>query len=177
MTDVTANALRGIVKTLADVVLPAIPADDPLAQQELKMVLRYLAFTRERVDHIYARARYELEFHCGLAADLAVIVESAALKDGKALRGIEGRARTVLAQPGAAIGTLRSLNGELTDAIGALLRAITDMAVLSKLERRVVEASAEISAFDRSWYAPLKLERFPAEVRPLGDFIAIAHSS
>src|SRR5262249_9188499 len=62
MADVTTNALRGIIKTLSDVVVPAIPADDPLAQQELKMVVRYLSFARERIDHLYARARYELGF-------------------------------------------------------------------------------------------------------------------
>ena len=62
MSDTTTNSLRGLVKTLNDVVVPAIPADDPLALQELRMVVRYLAFCRERVEHLYARARYELGF-------------------------------------------------------------------------------------------------------------------
>jgi hypothetical protein len=66
--------LRGLVKTLNDVVVPAIPADDPLALQELKMVVRYLGFARERVDHLYARARYELTFYSDLAARLAELL-------------------------------------------------------------------------------------------------------
>ena len=171
MTDVTTNALRGIVKTLADVVLPAIPADDPLAQQELRMVIRYLAFARERVDHLHARARYELTFHSTLAADLADVLDGAGLPHGRALRDCAAGAKALLAEPGAAIGTLRQSNDAVTVQIGIVLRTVTDMAVLSVLERKVVDASAEITAFDRSWYAPLKLERFPSELRPLGSFI------
>ena len=52
MSDTTTNSLRGIIKTLGDVVMPAIPADDPLASQELKIEVRYLGFCRERVDHL-----------------------------------------------------------------------------------------------------------------------------
>ena len=48
-----------------------------------------------------------------------------------------------------------------------------DTAILAQLERMVVLASAEITAFDRSWYAPLKLERFPDQVRPLQSFIPV----
>jgi hypothetical protein len=48
---------------------------------------------------------------------------------------------------------------------------VSDAGLLAQLERTVVLASAEITAFDRSWYAPLKLERFPDQVRPLGSFI------
>src|SRR4029450_540656 len=85
MADVTTNALRGLVKTLNDVVVPAIPADDPLALQELKMVLRYLSFARERVDHLYARARYELTFYSDLIAQLAELVGKADAEHAKGL--------------------------------------------------------------------------------------------
>jgi hypothetical protein len=67
--------------------------------------------------------------------------------------------------------TSRNLNLEITSRISALLGEVNDAAMLAKLERAVVLASAEITAFDRSWYAPLKLERFPEQVRPLSTFI------
>ena len=171
MADVTTNALRGLVKTLNDVVVPAIPADDPLALQELKMVVRYLSFARERVDHLYARARYELTFYSDLIAQLAELLGKADAERAKSLTDYRNRAAALIAQPGAPIDELRHLNLEITSRISALLGEVSDAAILAKLERAVVVASAEITAFDRSWYAPLKLERFPDQVRPLSAFI------
>jgi hypothetical protein len=171
MADVTTNALRGLVKTLSDVVVPAIPADDPLALQELKMVVRYLGFARERVDHLYARARYELTFYSDLIAQLADALGNPQAEQAKGLTEYRNRAAALLAQPGAAIDDLRNLNLEITSRISTLLEEVSDMTILAKLERAVVLASAEITAFDRSWYAPLKLERFPDQVRPLSAFI------
>ena len=173
MADVTTNALRGLVKTLNDVVVPAIPADDPLALQELKMVVRYLNFARERVDHLYARARYELTFYSDLVAQLAELLGKSSAEHSKSLTDLRNRAAALLAQPGAAIDDLRNLNLEITSRISTLLGDVRDAATLAKLERTVVLASAEITAFDRSWYAPLKLERFPEQVRPLSSFIPV----
>ena len=99
MADVTTNALRGLVKTLNDVVVPSIPADDPLALQELKMVVRYLNFARERVDHLYARARYELTFYSGLISELGGSLEGSS--HARAITDLSRRAVTLLARPGA----------------------------------------------------------------------------
>ncbi len=177
MADVTTNALRGIIKTLSDVVVPAIPADDPLALQELKMVVRYLDFARERVDHLYARARYELNFYAGLIAGFTEPLGTAYPAQARDIADLSARAKALLAQPGAAIGDLRNLNLEIMGRISGLLGEVTDAAILTRLERAVVLASEEITAFDRSWYAPLKLERFPEQVRPLASFIPMQQQS
>jgi hypothetical protein len=171
MGDVTANALRGLIKTLDDVVVPAIPANDPLALQELKLSIRYLNFARERIDHLYARARFELTFYSTLLGELIAVLETASSPEAGGLRQLRQRSEALLAQPGAGINDLRALVVETTAMISALLEAVKDPGILPQLERAVVLASAEITAFDRSWYAPMKLERFPDQVRPLGSFI------
>ncbi len=173
MADVTTNALKGLVKTLNDVVVPSIPADDPLALQELKMVIRYLGFARERVDHLYARARYELGFYSGLVAEFGEALAKADPARAQACIDLRGRANALLAEPGAPIHALRNLTLETATRISTILGEVKAAAVLARLERTVVLASAEITAFDRSWYAPLKLERFPDQVRPLGSFIPL----
>ena len=170
MADVTTNALRGIVKTLSDVVVPAIPADDPLALQELKMVVRYLNFCRERIDHLYARARYELGFYAGLAAKCAALLAQADTPRSRELAGLIAQAELLLAQPGAPIGALREQHQEIMTRLSTLLGEVKDADTLADLERIVVIGSAEITAFDRSWYAPLELERFPDQLRPLASF-------
>lgn len=173
MSDVTTNSLRGIVKTLDDVVMPAIPADDPLAIQELKMVMRYINFCRERVDHLYARARYELDFYAGMAAQCKDALSAAGPQSARELGGLIAKARALLAQPGAAIGAIRELAQQIMARISRLLREEQDADALARIERTVVQGSGEITAFDRSWYLPLKLERFLGEVRPLASFIAV----
>jgi hypothetical protein len=173
MGDVTANALRGLVKTLDDVVAPAIPADDPLALQELRLSIRYLNFARERVDHLYARARYELGFYTELLGQLVPLLEKAAAPQAGTLETLRQRGQALLAEPGAGISDLRSVGQEMTSGISGMLEAVTDPDALSQIEPAVVLASAEITAFDRSWYAPMKLERFPDQVRPLNTFIPV----
>ncbi len=173
MSDVTTNALRGIIKTLDDVVAPAIPSDDPLASQELKLTVRYLSFCRERVDHLYARARYELNFYASLAADCGRLLGPADREHADELAGLCASAQARLAEPGAAIGALREQTQSLMSRLTRLLGQIAEADALSKVERAIVRASADITAFERAWYLPLKLERFPADVRPLGSFIAM----
>jgi hypothetical protein len=173
MSDVTTNALRGIVKTLGDVVAPAIPADDPLAFQELKMTIRYLSFCRDRVDHLYARARYELSFYEKLSADCARLLWPSEGKLANELTELCQTAQTQLAMPGVAIGALRERTQSLMSRLTQILSEITDSDALSNVEKAIVSSSAEITAFERSWYLPLKLERFPDDVRPLKSFIPI----
>ncbi|MEY4284662.1 MAG: hypothetical protein EBU72_01985 [Betaproteobacteria bacterium] len=171
MSDVTTNALRGLVKTLSDVVAPAIPEDDPLAFQELKMTVRYLSFCRERVEHLYARARYELSFYNKLARDCSQLLGPKNHMHADGMTVLCKSADALMNQPGAAIGALREQTQELMSRLTHLLGEIEDAAVLSKVEKAIVTASAEMTAFERSWYLPLKLERFPAQVRPLKNFI------
>ncbi len=177
MTDTTTNSLKGIVKTLSDVVMPAIPDDDPLAQQELKLVIRYLDFARERVDHLYPRARFELTFYVNLASDLSGPLARNHAAHAQTLTDLRDHATSLLAQPGASIEALRSSTAEITSCISTILEAVGDREVLAQLERSVVLSSAEITAFDRSWYAPLKLDRFPQQVRPLGSFIPVPQAA
>ena len=173
MSDTTTNSLRGIIKTLGDVVMPAIPADDPLASQELKMVVRYLGFCRERVDHLYARARYELNFYAGMAAECREALGQAAPDSVRDLGAQVTKAKALLAEPGASIGAIRTQAQQIMTRLSGLLGEMEDADALSRIERAVVRGSAEITAFDRSWYLPLKLERFPGDVRPLASFIPI----
>jgi hypothetical protein len=173
MSDVTTNALRGIVKTLGDVVAPAIPADDPLAFQDLKMTIRYLSFCRDRVDHLYARARYELSFYEKLSSDCAVLLAPKEHKLANELTELCHFAQAQLALPGLAIGALREQTQKMMSRLTQMLSEIVNAEVLTKVEKAIVSSSAEITAFERSWYLPLKLERFPADVRPLNTFIPI----
>ncbi len=115
MTDVTTNALKGLIKTLGDVVVPSIPADDPLAGQELKMAIRYLVFLRERVDHLHARARFELSCNVDLLAACKAELGPAEAAQAATLADLRTRASAMLAEPEATVSGLRALTQEGDD--------------------------------------------------------------
>jgi len=102
-----------------------------------------------------------------------VALASTGAAQSRELATLNERAQVLLREPGAAIGALRALAQETMTRLSALLGEVTDAEALAKVERAIVDGSAELTAFDRSWYLPLKLERFPGEVRPLASFIPV----
>lgn len=168
MADQTTNGLFGIAKTLRDVVAPAVTAEDPLAQQELRMAVRYLEYLRVRVDHLYARARFELTFH----ADLAETVGDLLTDDGAALEEQRSHARTLLATPGASIEDLRACSGALAVAVSDVVRSTADPDVRTTVDRAIVRSYERITSFERTWYLPLGMDHFGAELPSLESFLA-----
>lgn len=169
MADQTTNALLGISKTLMDVVAPAISADDPLAQQELRMAVRYLDFLRQRVDHLYARARFDLQFQ----ADLATIVDGClpSSSSKNELQDLVKQATTLLGTAGAAIEDLHQCAALLAIALSDAVRDTPEDGGRRDVERAVVEANEKMTAFERSWYFPLGLDHFESEVALLEIFL------
>src|SRR3954452_4273924 len=51
------NALGAAIRALEEVVAPAIDPADPLAAEQLVLVIDSLRFLRERLDHLHDRAR------------------------------------------------------------------------------------------------------------------------
>lgn len=171
MTDHTRNALTGICNTLTDIVGPGVSAGNPLAQQELRMAVRYLEFLQERVEHLYARARFELCHSCDLATTVRAL--DPAPEDHMLAEQI-ARARKLLDSPGVSIGELRACADHLATTLTDLVHRVADQAdqsVRRRIERAVVQASAELTSFERSWYLPLGLDHFGHEVQPLDAFL------
>src|SRR5215211_3836511 len=65
------NALRAAIKALEEVVAPAVDPADPLAAEQLTLVIDSLRFLRERLDQLHDRARFELRHHLALAHAVA----------------------------------------------------------------------------------------------------------
>ena len=94
------NALRASIKALEEVVAPAVDPADPQAGEQLRLVIHTLGFLRERVDHIHARARFDLRHNLGLA--------SALLEDAPALRDPIAAGTALAANPDAPTAELRA---------------------------------------------------------------------
>jgi len=174
--DVTENGLRAAVKALTDIIGPALPADDPLAREQLRLVVDYLEFTRARLDRLYDRDRFELEHHARMARKLSALLEPAAPASARvraALAGAIASGDAALQRSGTGTSALKEAGAALAEAVRELVReaAAYDSGLRRRIEAAVVAASAERITFDRAWYLPLGFDPAPLEVPTLASLL------
>ena len=169
--DLSENDLRAAIKSLSDIVAPAIDPKDALANEQLRLVIDYLRFLRERIDLLGHRDRLELRHQVDAAR--ALLALNVADADTAAALG-------EATQAGAAeLARADSAPGGCKRAAAAVAAAIRDgirrsqqwpQAARARWESCVIETSRERIAFEQSWYLPLGFEPSPAEVRPVREF-------
>jgi hypothetical protein len=174
MSDHTENTLRAVVKALTDVVGPAVDKADPLANEQLRLVVDYLEFLRSRLDALYGRERFELRHHLTLASSLADMKAPCSAAAADALTGAIAAGEEAYTLAGTTTPALRTATARLAAAIATLVReaAALDAAVRQKIEREVLAATDERIVFERSWYLPLGFDPSPGDVLPLAAAMA-----
>ncbi|MCB1475684.1 MAG: hypothetical protein H6883_07630 [Rhodobiaceae bacterium] len=176
MTDVTENDLRAALKALTDVIAPSIDPSDPLAGEQLRLVVEYLQFLSARVDFISDRNRFELGHNLQLARELAA---DAAAVDGALARQLTvaiDSAQALLEAVSPGTGEVRRGAAVLAALIRELVRKAQacDAALRDSVERTVLDASGSRIEFERAWFLPLGLDPAPGEVVSIEDAIARA---
>lgn len=176
MTDVTENGLRAAVKALRDIVAPAISHADPLAIEQLRLVVDYLEFVRQRLDFFHERDRFELDHNLTMAraldalgvpgSDGTMALLGSAIQDGA----------NAYALAAASSPALKSAAATLAAAIRELIResAGFDAQIRRRVERCVLDATDERITFDRAWYLPLGFDPAGGDVPALADLLAKA---
>ena len=150
------NALGAAIKALEEVVAPAVDPADPLAAEQLVLVIDSLRFLRERLDHLHDRARFDLRHHLRLAHAIA---EDAALDEIAA-------ASAVLANPEARTPELREVAAALAAALRNTVRDAGED-TRRRIERAIVAGSRERIQADRAWHLPQGFDPEPGAVPPL----------
>ena len=179
MADVTENGLRAAVKALTDVVAPSIDPKDPLAREQLRLVVDYLEFVRARLDHLYARDRFELDHHLALAEALQGLAAPGSAQAARLLNASIEAGSRALSVVGTDTATLKAASAALAAAIRELIRASPgfDERVRTAIERRVLEASDAVVRFERAWYLPMGFDPRPGEVPALASLFPSTVSS
>ena len=174
--DVTENGLRAAVKALTDVVAPAIDRTDPLAAEQLRLVVDYLQFVRSRLDLLYDRDRFELQHNLSMARTLKVLGAPLSKSTAIQLEAAISAGAEVQASVGTSMPALKTASAALAAAVRDLIReaGAFEPALRRKIENCVLEASEERINFERAWYLPLGFEPEPQELEPLTQIIADA---
>jgi hypothetical protein len=169
MADHTDNALRAAIKALNEVVGPAVDPGHPGAQQQLRLVVQFLEFHRERLPYHLDRARFELRQHLSLAERLVELAQSGLPQEADRLRTSIEPARVVERRDWVRPAEAREATAFLETAITAVVRAAADLDEDRRrpIERMVVDAGAGLLTGQRAWFAPQGFEPDPGALPPL----------
>jgi hypothetical protein len=172
--DVTENGLRAAVKALTDVVAPAVNPADPLAAEQLRLVVDYLEFVRKRLDFLYDRDRFELGHNLSMAQGLDRMNTNCSAATKALLAAAMEEGRRTLDNVGASTPALKSTSAALAAGVRELVReaASFDATVRTQVERYVLDASEERITFERAWYLPLGFDPAANEVPSIATILA-----
>ena len=161
------NDFRAAAKALMDVVAPAIDPHNPLARQQLKLVVDWLDFYRSRLPHEQDRERLELEVQLDTARALARVAPPPVTA---ALHAAIDAAATVRAALGPRPVEIRAVTARLEDEISAVVRRSTgfDADARRTIERTVVRDAKHLLDAQRAWFLPQSIEPDPDAIPSLG---------
>ena len=160
------NDFRAAAKALLDVVAPAIDPQNPLARQQLKLVVDWLDFYRSRLPYNQDRERLELTLQLETARAIASAAPDAAVA---ALHAAIDAAATVHAGLGPRPVEVRAVTARLEDEISAVVRLSPGFAQPARqsIERVVVRDAKVLLDAQRAWFLPQGIEPDPDAIPPL----------
>lgn len=160
------NDFRAAAKALMDVVAPAIDPQNPLARQQLKLVVDWLEFYRSRLPYNMDRERLELAVQLETAHE---IMNAAPADTGTALQAAIAEATVVQERLGPRPPQVRAVTARLEDEISVVVRRSRefDEAARHDIERVVVLNTRHLLDAQRSWFLPQSIEPEPDAILPL----------
>jgi hypothetical protein len=144
------DRLASVIRALTEVVLPHLPPEASLAQEQVHLAVGHLQILRAQIDAAPAFERGELDDIAALAAALGTGVS------GGAATRVSLANLAVAAKP-ADGSDVRGQYKAMSQAIEALVRSVSDdgdaqgKAAISKI---ILEHEAIRAQKDREWFAP-----------------------
>jgi len=149
MTPTVDERLASVVRSLTEVILPHLPPEASLAQEQVQLAIGHLQILRAQLDAVPAFEREELDDAKAVGAALAPI------EGGDATRTAQvALAACVIAADGADV---RGQTTAINKAVDALVKAVSaDGAegATASLSRIILEHEAARVMKDRKWFLP-----------------------
>ncbi len=172
MFDSDDGDLHAAVMALRDIVMPAVDAGNPIAQQQLKFVIDYLVFHRRRRRFQPWLDRSLLRAHLEMARQVAACVpKEIAIKLSEAIASGERQAEEnpdLAELTRAQVTLLENEIAELARTAAGLEPQLRD-----DIYRTVIKASKPIVDLQRAWNAPLSIESDLASLIALEEALGL----
>ena len=174
MADHTAMGLRTAIKSLKDVIAPAVDPANPLAGEQLRMVCAYLTLVVQQLPYRSERIRFELGSASQLAEALAPLAARCSAEAAQALDVALARARQLIGVIDAPEIDIEEATARLNAALSALVRtgAAADDETRRRIERAVVSNSKAWLDVHRAWFAPLGFESKSEQLPSIAEALA-----
>lgn len=171
--DSVENDLRGVVKALEDVVLPALDPADPLAGEQLRLAINYLDFLRTRLDFMALRRRFELSDNLAMAVALQAVGGTPVKTVGEALDAAIRDGERLLATSMDDAQAARDASAKLAAAIRIVVReaASADEETRDRIEKTTIDRFGDRIMFERAWYLPVGGDRQTDNVPTLEEIL------
>ncbi len=174
------NDFRAAAKALMDVVAPAIDPQNPLAGQQLKLVVDWLDFYRSRLAYNQDRERLELAVQLDTARTIvSAVADASPAAAVTALRAAIDAASEIHSRLGPRPVEVRAVTAQLEDEISAVVRlsAGFDEPARRSIERVVVRDTKQLLDAQRAWFLPQSIEPDPDAIPPLEVALRIRKST
>jgi hypothetical protein len=174
VADVTDNDLRGVIKSLSDVIAPSIDPADPLAKEQLRLIIEYLEFLRCRFEFLNDRYRFELRHLLDMVGALRQCDAPYPAAMTSALVDAVRAGEEAFQRAGAPARELKRASEELAALVRAIVRGARecDASVRKRIETLVLEMSRERIIFERSWFSPMGYEPLRTGVPELQELVS-----
>ena len=122
---------------------PALDPDDPLAREQLRLAVEYVAFVRSRIDHLHGRERFDLRHYIGIATAMLEAGVPADGDEGDFLTRTLATASALAESPAAQTGQVREAAMELAHAVTGVVRVAAQLppGVSEKVRRIILDAT------------------------------------
>jgi hypothetical protein len=152
-----------------EVVLGAIDPSHPLANEQARLVSKYLKLVVDRLDFAYERNRFELAHYLEVATALQGDARRLSQAIGQLLVQATEEARELCNLPGAPAPALRAAAMRLAAILTALVRTAesADPETRQRVESTILDAAGALLAAQRAWFLPQGWEPDASGIPPI----------
>lgn len=163
MMDHTENTLRAVQKALTDVVGPSLDPKDPLAAEQLRLVVEYIDFVRNRLDDINNRVRADLLQAITIGGRIHKKLDSEDLTNQ--LESALSHGESIVNQIAAHPQTMREAATGIQEELTALIRTLgtDDPERYKDVQKIIITGYKPMLDFERAWFLPFGFDPEPAK--------------
>jgi hypothetical protein len=164
--------LQSVVKSLTDIVMPAVDPNNKLAQEQVRLILGLVQITMNRLPLMYRYDRHEITRFNELADRLIgqSYRSEPARQAAERLGAVKAQSLDVLERARAEPAELEDTVMALSTAISDLMRAVHaegDRSQSRQVRGHIFAAGKEQLDRERAWSLPFGFEADPGMVKPI----------